>query len=191
MIGPADQSVLGPAAKVQSESAERTFGDLIPRDPGPVLQPESGRSSGELGVKCGGSLPGIDGAGLLRHHGATVEVLAVAEKCGPGLWQAVNDGPVHRSRSGQGGQQAAVKAVYPERVGVEKALAEDLGDANTQHSLDLRLTQRTRRFGRLEGRHLHDGDAAKVVRPGRTPCGTAQGVVVERQDEAGLPAPVA
>jgi hypothetical protein len=84
-----------------------------------------------------------------------------------------------------------VKAVHPEGKGVEKGLAQNLGDAGAEHGLHSGGTERLPRLRGLKRRHLHDGDAGKLSRP-RTAAGrSAQGFVGQGENEAWLPGLVA
>jgi hypothetical protein len=150
MIRPPNQAILGATAKVQGKAPQRTFGYFAPRNAWPVLQPERSRGSRELGVKGCRSLSGIDRTACLRHYGAAVEVLGVAEQGGSGLGKAMNDRPVHGGRSRQRWKQAAVEAVDALRKCFEKGLAKNLGDAGRQDPLNLRGTKRVPGFRRLK-----------------------------------------
>src|SRR5688572_13783813 len=101
MGGPADHPVLWAAAQVEWQTAEGTLGNIAGGDPRPVFQPERSRQRGELAIERVGFFPGIDRAGGLTHDRAAIEISGVPQQGGSSLSQAVDDGPVDRSRPGE------------------------------------------------------------------------------------------
>jgi hypothetical protein len=85
MAGPANQSVLGPATRVQWKAAEGPLRDVSGSNTGPVLQPERRGKARELLVERGWSFARIDRAGGLPHNGAAIQITGVAKQGGAGF----------------------------------------------------------------------------------------------------------
>ena len=80
-----------------------------------------------------------------------------------------------------------MEAVDAERKRGEKRLAEDLGDAATEHAVNPGCTQGAHGLRRLKGGNLRDRQAGERIRPGQ-PAGCAvQRFVGEREDNPRMP----
>ena len=81
-----------------------------------------------------------------------------------------------------------MKAVHAKWEGAQKLFPQYLGDAGAKHSLTRGGSESPPCLRRLERRDFDEGNAGPVIlRPRAATSRAEQSIVVERQNEAGLP----